>query len=258
VDRTQAAVDVPAFDERAEGAHDLGLERARHRQVGVRPLAEHAEAAELLHLDGNELRRVLAAGLAQRGALDGHALLAELGGDVVLDRHAVVVPARDERHVLALQQVHLVERILPDLVRRGPEVDVAVRVGRAVVQHERARRIVLERAALALEAREDVRLLPEADPVRLSLGQVGLHREVGVRQVQPCRDSSSSVLAREKKRKRPDESWTRRGDRSRCHPTSPRRCRCGPRALDRSSALPVSWADVPRLHRKAVRAAARG
>jgi hypothetical protein len=56
--------------------------------------------------------------------------------DLVLDRQAVAVPARHIGRVETGQRLGADDDVLEDLVHRVADVDVAVGVGRAVVQHE--------------------------------------------------------------------------------------------------------------------------
>jgi hypothetical protein len=59
--------------------------------------------------------------------------------DRVLDRQAVAVPARDVLRVEALELALLDDHVLEDLVDRVAHVDLAVGIGRAVVQDELGR-----------------------------------------------------------------------------------------------------------------------
>ena len=62
--------------------------------------------------------------------------LAVLLLDLPLDRQAVAVPAGDVVGVVAGHLARAVDDVLVDLVQRGADMDVAVRVGRAVMQDE--------------------------------------------------------------------------------------------------------------------------
>ena len=97
------------------------------------PVAEHADALEVGHLLRDLLGRVGAAlGLhlvARQAAAEG--LL-----DRVLDRQAVAVPARRVARVEAGELARLDDHVLQDLVGGVADVQLAVRVGRAVVQDE--------------------------------------------------------------------------------------------------------------------------
>src|SRR5207247_5260312 len=87
-----AAVDEPLGDRAPERAHLLRRVGGVHRQVGMLPVAEHAEAAELLALDGDEAVGVGAAARPHLGLGEGLLLRApELLLDVQLDREAVAV-----------------------------------------------------------------------------------------------------------------------------------------------------------------------
>src|SRR5690606_13955211 len=106
--------------------------------------------------------------------------LAELLLHRDLDRQAVAVPARHVGRVEAGQQPRLDHDVLEHLVDRVADVDHAIGVGRAVVEHEAAL------AALHLLADLPVQILrlPALQRLRLPARQVAAHREVGRRQVQ--------------------------------------------------------------------------
>jgi hypothetical protein len=117
-------------------------------------------------------------------------MLAEfLGGDLVarlavflldiqFDRQAVAVPARHIGRVKAGQRLRLEDDVLEDLVDGMADVDVAVGVGRAVMQHP-------DGAALGVGAQlfVELLLLPGLDPGRFPLGEVAAHGEGGVGEV---------------------------------------------------------------------------
>ena len=72
----------------------------------------------------------------------------------------------------------LVDEVLEDLVEGVPDVDGAVRVRRAVMQDEGLAVLVLLEHLLV-----DMLFLPFGQPLRLVLGQVRPHREVGLGEV---------------------------------------------------------------------------
>jgi hypothetical protein len=113
------------------------------------------------------------AGLGQH--FGGRQVFAVQFFDLDLDRHAVAVPARHIGRVEAGDGARLDDHVLEDLVDGVAQVDVAVGIRRAVVQHE-------HRAALGglAHALVDFLVLPLLDPARLALGQVAAHRERGV------------------------------------------------------------------------------
>jgi hypothetical protein len=133
VDRLQAAVDIAFFQQLAEGAQFVGLVGVVHGQVRVLPFAQHAQADEVLALAVDLLQRV-GARLGQH--FGGRQVLAVLFFDLDLDRHAVAIPARHVRRVVAGQGAGLDHHVLQDLVDGVADVDVAVGVRRAVVQDE--------------------------------------------------------------------------------------------------------------------------
>ena len=176
VDRLQAAVDEAALDQALQDADLAGLVAEVHRPVRMVPVAEHADALEVGHLLGDLLVRV---GAALRLHLVARQAAAELLLDRVLDRQAVAVPARRVARVEAGELARLDDHVLQDLVGGVADVQLAVRVRRAVVQDE-ARPAVAHFA----QALVDAFVAPLLDPRRLALGQVAAHRERRVGQVQ--------------------------------------------------------------------------
>ena len=142
-DRLRAAIKLTRLRKLDDLARDLRLGRECHRRVGMRPVPLHAEPLELLALHVEPVLRERAALRPERlhrdGVLEvrlglslGHVLLL----DLPLDREAVAVPAR---HVVRVVPEHLLrarDEILEDLVERVADVDVAIGVGRAIVEYE--------------------------------------------------------------------------------------------------------------------------
>ena len=178
VHRLLALVDQPLLDELAEGARDRRLVLEVHRQVRRVPGGEDAEALELLGHRADETFRVGAAGAAEVGDRHLALLRPELAVDLQLDRQPVAVVADDVGRVEAGHRARFDHQLLQNLVQRRAHVDVAVGVGRAVVQHE-FRCAGPARANLAVKVHRG----PPGEHFRLAGRQVGLHREVGARQV---------------------------------------------------------------------------
>ena len=90
-----------------------------------------------------QLVGVFAAAGAELGLGDlvlAPALGAQLFLDLPLDRQAVAVPAGHVVDVVAEQEARADDEVLQGLLQRVADVDGAVGVGRAVVQHDRAAR----------------------------------------------------------------------------------------------------------------------
>ena len=143
--------------------------RPRRRDGGTRPSAPPSSAP---HRRGT--RRGTAAPGPRPCPSSG---LAVLLLDLPLDRQAVAVPAGDVVGVVARHLAGAVDDVLVDLVQRGADMDVAVRVGRAVVQDE-----FRPPARGGAQPRPQVHLLPAGEDLRLALRQVAAHRERGLRQ----------------------------------------------------------------------------
>ena len=142
--RLRAAIERAVGRKLHQLAGDLRLGVKIHRSVGMRPIADDAETLEFLALHADPMRGEGAALLAkfdQRRRIGQIRLRPALGPVVLLldlpfDRQTVTVPAW---HVIRIEAEHLLasrRHVLEDFVERMPDMDVAVGVGRAVVQYE--------------------------------------------------------------------------------------------------------------------------
>ncbi len=172
-------VDEALLGEGGELADDRRLVGRRHRQVGVLPLPEDAEPLELLTLDAHELLGIGATGLAEGQRRHLALLRPEVAVHLQLDRQPVAVPAGPVRGVLPGGRPAAHDHVLQDLVEYGAQVDVPVGIRRPVVEDE-ARLSPPGGPDLAVE----VVRLPLLQPAWLRLGEVGLHGEVRLGQVQ--------------------------------------------------------------------------
>ena len=174
--RLLAAIERAVDQELRHLAIDVGLGLEAHGGIRVLPVADHAQPLELLPLDVDPLLCELAAFAAEiddRDVVLALALLAIALLDLPLDRQAVAVPAR---HVDGVPAQHLlvpVDHVLENLVQGRAHVQVAVGVGRAVMQDEG-----LAAGCHLAQPRKEVELIPALEPLRLALGQVGLHAEI--------------------------------------------------------------------------------
>ncbi len=175
VHRLQAAEHVALFDDLRERADFARLIREVHRLVRIVPVAEYAQAPEAHLLLFDLLGGIRARLLHHFG---GRQRFAELLFDLDFDRHAVAVPARHIDRVEARHVARLDDHVLQNLVHRVAEVDVAVRIRRAVVQDE-----LLAALAGGADLFVDLAFLPVFDPLRLALRQVAAHRERRVEQI---------------------------------------------------------------------------
>ena len=165
----QAAVHVALLHDFRESADFARFRVVTEREIRIAPVGENAEALEVLHLTLHLLVRV---GAALGLTFFRRQVLAVLLLDLNFDRHAVAVPARNVRHVVAFDQLRLVDDVLQDLVHRVAKVNVPVRIRGAVMQQELLR-------ALTGTAHDVVNVLPLplVDPGRLTLGEAAAHRE---------------------------------------------------------------------------------
>ena len=179
VNRLHALVDIPALVHLAKDPDFPALKRAVHGQVRMFPIAADAKALELLSLAVDEILREVVAGFAELGNRHLLAIQLVLLDDGGFDRHSVVIPTGDIRNAVAHHHLGLVDEILENLIHRSAHVNVAVREGRSVVQHE-------QRLALAVLLHKVIQVdgLPVLLHFRLSLRQSRPHGEIGNGQIQ--------------------------------------------------------------------------
>ena len=180
-------VDEALVHELGELAHDRGLVGGRHREVGGLPFSEHPQPLELRALDVDEFQGVLPAGPAEGDRRHLPLLGAQAAVHLQLDGQAVAVPAGHVGRVVARHRPAAHHDVLEDLVEGGAEVDVAVRVGRTVVEDEGGPPLA-RGADLGVEPVG----LPLLQAARLGLGQVGFHGELGTREI----EGGSEILGR--------------------------------------------------------------
>ena len=175
--RLEAEGHEPLLHEASEGACDLGLVREVHRAVRLVPGAEDSETLEVFALLVDPPLGVLPAREPDRHV--GHLALlrSELLVDVALDGEAVTVPARDVGRVETEERTAAHDEILEDLVHRGADVDLSVRVRRAVVE-EKGRRALAGGADAAVE----VPVHPARESRGLPLREVRPHGELRLRE----------------------------------------------------------------------------
>ena len=161
------------------GNHAFGVEI--HRQIGVFPLAGDAKALELLALDVDPTLRKVTAFLAElidRHAVFVLALLAIFLFDLPFDRQAVTVPSRDVARIMAHHLLRPDNHVFQDLVQRVADMEIAIGIGRAVMQREGFAALFFAQTVI------DPDFLPFFQPHRLALGQARAHRKLGSGQVQ--------------------------------------------------------------------------
>ena len=137
VDRLVATIDHALVEHGLKDLNVGSVVLVIERQIGVVPIAENAQATEAGLLQLNILDSELVAKLTDlsRGGLV-ELLGAEHLLDLVLDRLTVAVPTGDIRDFAALHHPVTVDHVLGDLVHGVADVDRAVRIRRAVMQHE--------------------------------------------------------------------------------------------------------------------------
>ena len=177
--RLQPFIDVALFQEGQKGIGDDELVLVAHGQVGLVPLAQDAQPLEIAPMQLHEALRVGPAGLADFQRRQPRLARTQLPVHVDLNRQPVAVPPRHEGGIVARHRAGLDYHVFENLVDGRAQVDVAVGVGRPVVEHKDRRS-----GPRLPQALVEPLLFPAGGQLRLSHRQVGFHREAGVRQVE--------------------------------------------------------------------------
>ena len=115
-------------------ARSGGFVCGTHGQIGIIPDAEHSQALEFFALNVDIFFGVITAGLAYH--LGFHIFLGtEFFFDLVFDRQTVAIPARHVFGLVTCQILGLDDNVLENFVQSGSEVNIAIGVGRAVMEH---------------------------------------------------------------------------------------------------------------------------
>ncbi len=179
VHRLLAFVDEPLLDEASERPGDGRLIPIVHRQVGCVPGTEDAQPLELF---GHRADEALGVGAARAAEL-GHAHLAlfcpELFIDFQLNGQAMAIEPDDVRCVVAGHRFRFDHQLFENLVDGRADVNAAVRVRGAVVEHE----LGLPRASSA-QLSIQVHRVPAGEHLRLGDRQIRLHRKLGPREIE--------------------------------------------------------------------------
>ena len=179
VNRLVAAINHALIEHGLEDLDIGGVMLVIERQIGVVPVAEHAQTAEASLLKLDVLDSELVAELTDLGRGGLVELLgAELLLDLMLDRLTMAVPTGDIGNLIALHHPVAVDHVLGDLVHGMADVDRTVGVRRTVVQHELLVTLVLLQNLLV-----DLVILPVLESLGLGLGKTGTHGKTGLGQI---------------------------------------------------------------------------
>src|SRR5690606_21249574 len=132
-------------------------------------------------LPGDLAGGILATFIAEGARIHFLPDLADFLLDLVLNRQAVAIPARHIGGIEAAQGARLDDHVLEYLVDRVTDMDIAVRIRRAIVQDK-----LVAAGKLLANTLVQLALLPGLDARRLLLGKARLHRETGFGKIQCC------------------------------------------------------------------------
>ena len=176
--RLEALLQVAVVHDLAQRADDVRLEGKIHGQVGVIPVAKHAQTHKVRLLPGHLFAGIFPAFLAEGTGVDLVSGLADFLLHHQLDGQTMAIPARHIGRIEARQCAGLDDHVLEDLVHRVADMNIAVSVGRAIMKNE----LGPTGKGLA-NLLVQLFLLPLFEPRRFTLGQAGFHRKAGLGKV---------------------------------------------------------------------------
>ncbi len=144
------------------------------------PVTQHTQPLKVSHLLADLFAGI---GAAERLHLVARQAPAVVFFDLVFDGQAVAVPARHIARIKAGQLFALHHHVFEDLVDGMADVQLAIGIGRAVMQHKE-RCTTPCHPQTSIQATVLLRVIPGRNPRRFALGQVAAHRERGVGQIQ--------------------------------------------------------------------------
>ena len=162
-----------------EAANDVGLATVVHGQVGLLPVPQHAHALKLAALPLHLPVGVFPAFAAELTGAHLVAGLADLFFHVEFNRQAMAVPARHIGGIVSAQGPRLDDNVLENLVHGVADVQGAIGIGGAIVEHEFGLA-----GAGGTNLPVQILLLPLLQAQRFPLYQPRFHRKRGVGEVQ--------------------------------------------------------------------------
>ena len=121
---------------------------------------------------------IVAAGFSEFGGFDLDPGLADLLFDHQFNGEAVTIPAGDKWGIKSLKILALDDEVFKDLVDRMADMDFAIGIRGAIVEHEQR----LPLSGLA-DLPIKVHGLPLGQLLGFPLGQIALHREISGRKI---------------------------------------------------------------------------
>jgi len=136
VHRLGTLVQMTRLHDAPQGADDVRFLLEVHGEIGILPVAQHQQPLEIGLLFFNLAAGIVTAGLAELCGAHFLPRLAHLFLHLQLDGQAMAIPTGHVRGVVAVQSTALDDNVLEHLVHRMADVDVAIGIGRAVVENE--------------------------------------------------------------------------------------------------------------------------
>ena len=135
VNRFQSFINVTLVGHGAKYANLLRFKRMLQGQIGMIPVAQHAQPFEFFPLDINKLMGVgitFCPQIQRRHAVTVHTHSVETG---MFNRHAVRIPAGNIRSIIALGIFIFNDDIFQYFIQRMSHVEMTVGIGRPVMEH---------------------------------------------------------------------------------------------------------------------------
>ena len=178
VNRLQTLIDVALLCHFAKYFNLLCNKIVGQGQIRVFPVAYNAQTLELLSLGVDMLQCKFLTLITEILVADLMSIQAKCSNCLTLNRKAMGIPARNIRSLKASHILITDNEVLQNLVQRMTQMQIAVCIGRAVMQNEQRLALILLHQCII-----DVVLFPFGQKFRLALRKTSAHRKISLRKI---------------------------------------------------------------------------
>lgn len=179
VDRLGAFVDIALLGHFTKDANFSGFKFVVQGQIWMLPIAAHTQALEAVALNVDVFHGVIGAGIAEADDVVGLGIEADVFNGLELNWQPVGIPAWHVWGVIALEGLGFDDEILEHLVHGVAEMNFAVGVWRAIVEHE-----FFVAFIFLLHLFINVHIFPMGENPRFVLWQIATHWKIGFWQIE--------------------------------------------------------------------------
>ena len=176
----QPAIERPIHQKLADLPGNRGFRGEIHGRVAIRPITGDTKPDEFLPLYLQPMFGIGAAFGAEiqhRHRILVAALIAVFFFNLPFNRQAVAIPAGDVIRIIPRHLRGTIDHILQNFIQRMADMQIAIGIGRAIMQHE-----ALTPLGLGAEPFPQFQAVPACQRIGFALRQIAAHGKAGLRQ----------------------------------------------------------------------------